>query len=35
MYRVEDDRLLVGAGRYIEDAYPVDALSMVVLRSPV
>ena len=35
MYRVEDDRLLVGAGRYIEDAYPVDALSMVFLRSPV
>jgi carbon-monoxide dehydrogenase large subunit len=35
MYRVEDDRLLVGSGRYVEDAHPEDGLSMVVLRSPV
>lgn len=35
MYRFEDDRLLTGGGRYVDDVRPDDALVMRVLRTPV
>ena len=33
--RVEDQRLLTGAGRYVDDLMPADALHAVIFRSPV
>ncbi|NQW08841.1 MAG: xanthine dehydrogenase family protein molybdopterin-binding subunit [Alphaproteobacteria bacterium] len=35
MYRFEDDRLLTGGGRYVDDVRPANALVMRVLRSPI
>lgn len=35
MLRIEDDRLLTGRGRYVDDLRPDGALTMVLLRSPV
>jgi len=35
MLRIEDDRLLTGRGRYVDDLRPDGALTMAVLRSPV
>jgi len=35
MLRFEDDRLLTGRGRYVDDHHPESVLTMVVLRSPV
>lgn len=35
MYRFEDDRLLTGRGRYVDDVRPDGALVMRVLRSPI
>lgn len=35
MLRFEDDRLLTGRGRYVDDLQPESALTMVLLRSPV
>lgn len=35
MLRFEDDRLLTGLGRYVDDLHPDGALTMVVLRAPV
>lgn len=34
MLRLEDDRLLTGRGRYVEDLRPEGALTMAVLRAP-
>ena len=33
--RIEDQRFLTGAGRYVDDIAPEDALVAHVLRSPV
>lgn len=35
MYRFEDERLLIGAGRFIDDVQPENALTMMVVRSTV
>jgi len=35
MLRIEDDRLLTGRGRYVDDLRPDGALTMIVLRAPV
>lgn len=35
MHRTEDDRLLTGHGRYLDDNQPDAALTMILLRSPV
>ncbi|MEQ8814551.1 MAG: xanthine dehydrogenase family protein molybdopterin-binding subunit [Thalassobaculum sp.] len=35
MHRFEDDRLLTGRGRYVDDHRPDGTLTMVLLRSPV
>lgn len=35
MHRTEDDRLLTGRGRYVDDNRPDEALTMILLRSPV
>lgn len=35
MLRIEDDRLLTGRGRYVDDLRPDGALTMALLRAPV
>src|SRR3546814_16605789 len=35
MLRIEDDRLLTGLGRFVDDLRPDGALTMVLLRAPV